>query len=256
MSKITNTSTLTSTYELPDGSRVSNSVTSNVSSTENMTTSFTKLRETDREYATPSDVIKQTLTLNNTSEFTISNVNIKDLISANATFKEGSLKIDGVATSGDLDPTVGFDLTNDIGPNTSVVITYDLQIDAEVESDIINLLSEVKYSVNEVENLLEQSNQVQIQIIESKITITKTATPEVVIVGQMITIKDVIENKGTTTNTSVNLTENLPSDVEFVTGSIKIDDVEKTDLTLDGGLSLEDLTPGKTITVEFKAKVL
>lgn len=256
MSKITNASTLTSNYELPDGTKVSNSVTSNTSTTENMTTSFLKLRETDRQYATPSDVIKQTLTLTNNSEYTISNVNIKDIISANATFKTGTLKIDNSPASESFNPITGFDLPQDIAPSTTVVITYDLQIDDEVETDIINLLSEIRYSVNEVENLLEQSNQAQIEIIEANITVTKTVTPEVVIKGQIITIKDVIENKGTTTNTDVKLTENLSSEVQFVAGSIKIDDVEKTDLSLDEALSLENLTPNKVITVEFQAKVL
>lgn len=256
MSKIVNESTLTSNYELPDGTKVSNSVTSNTSTTENMTTSFTKVRTTDREYATPSDTIKQTLTLNNTSEYNITDVFVKDLISANAIFKEGSLKIDGVSAEASLDPTVGFNLGKDINANASVVITYDLQINDEVESDVVNLQSEIKYSVNEVSDLVENSNQVQIEIIESNITITKTATPEVVIVGQLITIKDVIENKGTTTNTEVKLAENLPPEVEFVAGSIKIDEVEKSDLTLDEAISLENLTPGKTITIEFQVKVL
>lgn len=256
MSKITNESTLTSNYELPDGTRVTNSVTSNTSTTENMTTSFIKLRETDRQYAVPLDVIKQTLTLNNTSEFNITNVNIKDIVSDNATFKAGSLKIDDVAASGDLDPIVGFNLPKDIPANTSVVITYDLEIAENVESDIINLQSKIEYTVNEVENLVENSNTAQIEVVKCDITVTKTATPEVVITGQTINFKDVIKNNGSTINTEVKLSETLSGGVEFVTGSVKIDDVEKPELTLDSEISLENLTPGKTITVEFQAKVL
>lgn len=255
MSKITNESTLTSTYELPDGRKVSNSVTSNTSTTENMSTSFSKVRETDAQYATPSDVVKQTLTLINSSDYDISNVRIKDIISGNATFKADTLKIDEVLQSG-FDPIAGFTLPNNITAGDMVVITYELQINDEVDSDVINLMNEIKYDVNEVEDLTEHSNQVQIEIVECNISVTKTASPEVVITGQTITFKDVIQNKGTTTNTDVKFSSELPSDVEFIAGSIKIDDVEKADLTLDGELTLDDLTPGKTITIEFQAKVL
>lgn len=254
MSKITNTSSLTSHYVLPDGNKISSSATSNTSSTENMTTSFTKVRATEKQYVSPSETVKQTLTLNNTSEFTITNINIKDIISANATFKAGSLMVDNVAYE-NLDPVAGFDLPKDISANSTVVITYEIKVDDMVETDTINIVSQIKYSVNEVEDLSENSNVVNLDIIQANISITKSATPNVVIKGQIVTFKNVIENKGGTSNTDVVFTDKLPNEVEFVEGSIKIDGVEKADLTLENGISLEDLTPGKTITVEFQAKV-
>lgn len=254
MSKIINQSNLTSNYNLPDGSKISTTVTSNTASTENMTTSFTKVRTSAKKYVLPLDVVKQTLTLNNSSDFDIFNVNIKEIISANATFQAGSLEVDGVSYK-DLDITAGFDLPKQIKSNETVVITYDLKIDEDIETDAINLVSQIKYSVNEIENLMENSNVVGLEIIQSDIEITKTATPNVVISGQNVTFKNVIENKGLTNNTEVIFKDELPDEVEFVEGSIKIDGIEKSDLELKNGISLEDLTPGKTITVEFQVKV-
>ena len=255
MSKIINVSSLVSSYILPDGQKISTSTKSNTSSTENMTTSFTKIKTSEKSYVMPTEIVKQTLTLTNTSEFDIFNVKINEIISKNATFETGSLAIDGTIYES-LNPIIGFDLPKNIPANSAVVVTYDLRVNSEIETDVINLLSQITYSVNEVVDLQENSNVVVLEIVEPSIIITKSAKPDVVIQGQIVTFTNSIENKSSTTKvTNIVFTDELPKDVKFVEGSIKIDGIERTDLNLENGIALNDLEPGKTTIVEFQAKV-
>ena len=87
MAKINNTSTVTYKYTLPDTTVKSSSANSNFSSTENMTTSFTKVKSANKTYAMAGDEIQITLVLTNNSDYDITDISIKDTIDTKATFK-------------------------------------------------------------------------------------------------------------------------------------------------------------------------
>lgn len=89
--KITNQSNLTSQITLPDDTTEQVSTDSNISETENMTTSFLKVKSSAKTYAKPNEEVEQTIVLTNNSEYDIFDVSIIDTISVGATFKEGSV---------------------------------------------------------------------------------------------------------------------------------------------------------------------
>ena len=64
-----------------------------------------------------------------------------------------------------------------------------------------------------------------------------------------------ITNDGEFTNTDLFFTDDLPASLEFVIGSVKIDNVERDDLNLATGFALADLQPNGTITITNSAKV-
>lgn len=254
MAKITNQSSLTSKYTLPDGGEEVNNIQSNVSQTENMTLSFTKERKSAKDYGFPKDNILQTLTLTNSSDYEITDIRIKDNISADGTFKAGSLKIDETPYP-DYDPVTGFTLPNSIGVSHSSVITYELEIAEEPQSDIINVQSTITYSVNEVDDLVETSNIVEISIKTESITIEKTSTKSVVIKGQTLTFQNVVKNNGNLTNTEVVFKDDIPEGTTFVENSVYIDNENKVGYDPAVGFSLEDLTPGAVVTILFDVTV-
>lgn len=254
MAKITNQSSLTSKYTLPDGGEEVNNIQSNISQTENMTLSFTKERKSAKDYGFAKDSILQTLTLTNSSDYEITDVRIKDNISAGGTFKTGSLKIDETPYP-DYDPVTGFTLPSSIGVSQSSVITYELEIAEEPQSDIINVQSTITYSVNEVDDLVENSNIVEISIKTESITIEKTSTKSVVIKGQTLTFQNVVKNNGNLTNTEVVFKDDIPEGATFVENSVYIDNENKVGYDPAVGFTLEDLTPGAVVTILFDVTI-
>lgn len=254
MSKITNSSTISSTYTMPDNTTKSYSATSNESTTEYMTDAFLKKRTSERASVVPSQEIGQTLTLTNNSEYEISDVFITDTIGNGATFKEGSLTVNGKAHPYD-DPTVGFDLGTTIVANGGVVtVSYDIVVDTAPSNTAISTISSIRYTVNEV-TLNERSNTIVLSVLNEKISITKTASVLAVVSGQTITFTNVVTNDGTIKNTDIMFYDPIPSGTTFVENSVKIDNVVMAGYDPETGFKIPDLDAGQSLTITFDVAV-
>ena len=64
-----------------------------------------------------------------------------------------------------------------------------------------------------------------------------------------------ITNGGEFTNADLFFTDDLPANLAFVIGGVKIDNVERDDLDLASGFALAELQPNGTITLTNSAKV-
>lgn len=255
MTKITNKSRITSNYTLPDLTVKQNEVESNVSYTEYMTASFTKIKEVSKTFVEPDGEITQTLTLTNDSEYDIFDITITDVISEGGHFKTGSVEIDGVSKP-NLDPIQGITLENDLTKNGGeTVIKYTLIANSSSTVDVINLISNITYSVNEVDNLQEQSNSVSVDIIKENILVEIESDKSAVIAGDTLTFQSVITNNGSIKNTEVYFYNSMPIEVDFIANSVQINDVVQEGLNPETGFKLDDLDPGAQIKVKFNVKV-
>lgn len=170
MSKIINQSRVTSKYTLPNRTIVEAETKSNISKTEYMTDSFLKYRKTAKNYGVTNEEILQTLTLQNNSDYTISNIRIQDDISKGLTFKQNSLKIDDVAFA-NFNPS-NFTLPNSLQSGDVSKITYNVIIEENSTVNNGNICSFVTYLINELEEFKEKSNCVEIEIRQKKAKIT------------------------------------------------------------------------------------
>ena len=254
MSKILNTSKVTSKYTLPDQSKQDSTVESNESSTEYMTTSLQKIRSSAKEFGAPGEEVEQTLTLQNDSPYEISNITVKDVIGEGATAKAGSVKIDGEEKT-DFDPVTGFILPKSLQANGKTVITYTLVVNNKPTVSSINLQSDITYDVVEVEGLNEKSNVLELTISYNQIVIEKTSNVTAVISGQTLTFQNVIRNLGNIKNTEVMFIDDIPQGTQFVANSVTIDGEKKEGLNPANGISLNDLDPNVVITVTFEVSV-
>ena len=64
-----------------------------------------------------------------------------------------------------------------------------------------------------------------------------------------------ITNGGEFTNADLFFADDLPANLAFVIGGLKIDNVERDDLDLASGFALAELQPNGTITITNSAKV-
>lgn len=253
MSKITNISQVTSTYELPDKTTKQSDVKSNESNTVNMTTSFVKTHSSAKNYGEPNEEIEQTITLTNNSEYSITNLSLEEMIDTGASFKPGSLIIDSESKP-DEDITNSIDLETLTAGQTKV-IKYTLVVDETPTVDTIEVYSTVTYSVNEATDLTEDTNIDTINVSKNIITITKTSDKSVVIKGDTIKFQNVIENKGNLTNTEVTFIDPIPVGTTFVDGSVYVDGVQQAGSNPTVGFKIDDLTPNKSITITFEVTV-
>lgn len=255
MAKITNTSNITFKYQLPDQSEVEDSVTSNVATVENMTTSLQKQLSSSKDFGLPGDEITIELILTNTSEYDVSEVNIKDTIGTGATFKEGTVTIDGTPQAS-FDPVTGFQLPETLTKNGgSSTIKYTITVDDNPTVETFTVVSEIDYTVAGVEQLTENSNTVTIAIETIMVSIAKTSDKVAVISGSTVKFQNVITNKGNLTHTNVVFKDPIPAGTQFVENSVKIDNVDKPGYNPETGFALEDLTPNAEITVTFEVTV-
>lgn len=253
MSKITNISQVTSTYELPDQTTKQSDVKSNESSTVNMTTSFIKNHASAKDFGEPNAEIEQTITLTNNSEYSITDLQIEEMIDTGGSFKEGSLVIDSESKP-DEDITNGINLGT-LSAGATKVIKYTLVIDETPTVENVEAYSTLTYSVNEATDLTEDTNISSIAISNNAITITKTSDKSVVIKGDKIKFQNVIENKGNLTNTDVTFMDPIPVGTTFVVGSVYVDGVQQAGSDPSVGFKIDDLTPNKSITVTFEVTV-
>ncbi len=256
MAKIENTSSLTSKYSLPDGTQKQNSVTSNTSTTENMTTALEKVRTSSKNFGVPEDEIEITLKLTNNSEYDVENLTLTDTISSDATFKAGSLKVDGgVDASGN--PTTGYTLTTPITASGGMVtISYTISIAESPNDDKVTTTSEITYSAADADDLTETLTTIEIPLTIEGMEITQKVSKQVVVAGQTITFSNIITNNGNVKNTELFFSNNLPAGTEFISESVKVDEVSMPTYNPNDGFNLKDLDTGNTVKVSFDVKVL
>lgn len=254
MAKITNTSTVTSKYSLPDGSQRSSQVNSNTSETENMTLSLLKERSTEQTYGLPGDEIKQTIKLTNNSSYDITDVTVTDTISANATFKVGSVTINDIPST-DANPLIGIKIDQIAQSGGVATITYTLVIDDTPTTDLTSAQATINYTVAERDNLIETTNKNEISIESQKMTVEMTSDKSAVISGDTIIFQSVITNAGNLANTDIIFKSELSEELIFVTDTVTIDGVTKTSRDPTAGFPLDDMQPGAKTTISFSAKV-
>lgn len=254
MAKIINKSHVSSKYELPDQTQKTSEVDSNQSETENMTLSFTKDKSVAKNFGMPGDEILASLLLSNESDAEVSNIRLKETIGTGATFKAGSVKIDGTPQP-DMDIVTGLTLPNSIASNASLNITYTLVIDSEPTVQNFALKTNVTYDVDEITDLSEDTEEIVVDISENKISIEKTSDKSAVISGQTLMFQNVIKNTGGLKNTELFFTDPIPEGTTFVPGSVKVDQVQKEDFDPAVGFSLGELDANSQIEVTFEVKV-
>lgn len=254
MAKINNTSTVSYQYTMPDTTVKSKTATSNVSSTENMTTSFRKTKLVSKSFGMVGDEVQITLVLANDSDADVTDIHIVDTIDEKVTFKTGTVTVDDVAYD-TFDPAVGFDLPNPIAKGTSSTIVYTVIINSNPTGDVFNFVSTITYSVDEIQDLQEQSNVAAFELLDATISMLKSADRLSVLSGDVVVYTNVIKNEGSVPHLNVRFSDALPAGVTFNAGSVKIDNTPEASYDPTIGFDLGELSQASEITVEFAVTV-
>jgi uncharacterized repeat protein (TIGR01451 family) len=253
--KINNTADATFTYKLtPTDNPVTITTPSNTVTTNIKLGNLAATKEVDKAYATIGDTLNYTVTINNTGNANCFNVFFKDLIQSNASFVNGSVKVNGV-THVDYNPITGFNL-DDIAGYGSTVVIFSVTVQSLPLNYVINNNATVDYKyyidpVNPPIILQATSNTVSTVINVGSLTATKAVSKAYATIDDLVSYTITILNTGNTLAKNVNFRDVIPTGLTFVTGSVTINDVSYPNLNPYSSFTLGNIIAGDTVVVKF-----
>lgn len=242
----------------PSGETYSSTTQSNTVYTTLVLPSIIGTKAVDLAFATIGDTLNYTVIIKNTGNYLLSSITFIDTLSSGGTFIPGSVYIDDVNYSS-YSPITGFNLPNLIAGNTAKVQFKATVANLPSPPVITNYaVSTAKCIITETGatlNVSTMTNTVLTNIVVGSLSSTKTVDKMYTRVGDTVTYTSVITNNGNITATNLLFKDILQKELTFVTGTVKIGNVEYPLLNPVTGFSLSDLAQGNSVTVSFNAVV-
>lgn len=203
------------------------------------------------------DLITYTLTIQNNDIFNYTNVLLKDLLTPELNFIEGSVTVMG------LPHTLASILAGvDIGPllvGAITLITFQAKIIAPPPANPLTNTSTgyFKYLNDAGQTVIAtvDSNPNEITVYTADVTVTKTADKATASFASILTYTVVVANTGDLAAYSISFKDTLPSCLTFVPNSFTVNGVIVNDVNLAQGVDLGTIVSGQAITLTYQGKV-
>jgi uncharacterized repeat protein (TIGR01451 family) len=258
-SSLLNYATTTFSYKIdPNGQYNTKSSQSNTVSTIIIMPALTATKNVNKAYATLQDTLNYNILVKNAGNTTINELFFVDTLSNGATFKSGTVKIDGVNYT-TYDPIDGFDLPNLVAGNTSLVEFQATVIILPIPPQVTNYaVVDGVYKIDPQEPdepIYATSNTVTTNINVGSLSNVKSVDKMYAKVNDTVTYTSTITNTGNVNATNILFSDILQTALTYVSGTVRINNVLYPQLNPNTGFGLSDLAPGQTVTVTFDAKI-
>ncbi|MEG0671712.1 hypothetical protein [Clostridium sp.] len=258
-SSITNIAVATFSYNIdPTGQTYTTSTQSNTISTIIILPGLTATKIVNQHYATVNDILEYTITVKNTGNTSDFNLFFIDTLSSGATFQSGSVTINDISQP-TLNPTSGFNLSDLVSGNTAVIFFKATVTSVPAPPQVTNyatITGNYKIDPNGPSYLISTtSNTASTQINLGKITIVKTVDLMYAKVGDTLTYTNLITNAGNVTASSTLFADALQVEVQFISGTVSINNVIYPSLDPTVGFTINDMAPNQVVTVVFEVKI-
>ena len=167
--------------------------------------------------------ILYTITLVNSSEVS-GKVIVKDEAPENTTFVEGSIKVNGVEKAELTEENLKNGIEVEVKENSEVTVTFEVTVNEQNSLNDGDIIKNTAY-VNE-----KSSNETETEFNKPVINSEKIADKTAVVAGEKLTYTIKVTNTGKADGTAT-VKDEVPTGTEFVKGSIKVNGVEKAELT-------------------------
>ncbi len=218
----------------------------------------------DKEYATLGDILKYTITLENTGQSTVENIVFSDTIPTGTVFNTNSVTINGTTING-LNPTPpGFTLSSPstIRSGQVVTLTFQVTVNTIPSPNPINNSAKINYSITPIVGgaTVPQtviSNEVDTTVNYSELRATKSRDMAFVTIGDIITYTIPISNYGTTIANAVYFSDTIPNGTTLIEDTFNINGVIISGTTPNppGSVNIGNIENGQVKTVSFKVIV-
>lgn len=251
---VLNSAKITSKITSSSGEETQLTTTSNIHRANNVDTDIVIVKTASKDWLAPKDTVTITTVITNNTDENIENIKVTDTISEGATFVEGSVQL-GAFTYPNYNVVDGFTMPITLGGSGNEVrFTYDILVDTYLNVDKITDTSKLDFRLGS-EQFSINSDALEMNVLVNDVYLLKEADKSAVKSGDIITYTITISNDGAYTNTDIMFTDTIPDSTTFVAGSVKINDIEKSDYDPNVGFPLDDLSTNSSIKVEFKVQV-
>ncbi len=238
------------------GISIDSSATSNVVQLDVYTPSIEVTKQSSKQEVCVGETYIYTINVTNTSDLDISNVILNDNLPS--AFKVISIDVNGIIIqSTELN---GLNIGNlNIGETVTILVTILV----------------TSNNINNFKNIVTTSGTVQVNTANPPVTvrgsaidkqsvividknpnisIVKSENIDEAIVGNIVTYTLVVKNTGNTLNTNVIVEDKLEPELTFVSGSLKINEVQ-SNLNITTGVNIGNLDVNEEAILTFEAKV-
>lgn len=253
--QLINTSNATFNYKVdPNGPDIPSGTLSNSVTTQLTEANANVTKSADKDFVEVGDTLTYTVIITNTGTVDLNNVIFKDTPPAETTFIPNSVTVNGMPQAG-ANPITGINVGS-IQPDNFVTITYNVTVDSLPQSgEITNTASaEFEYKIDPngpTEMGSQESDPVTTQVEVGELLVSKMADKEFVEVGDTLTYTITATNTGTVTAENVILTDTLPLETSFVSGTVEINGVPQPGANPEVGINLGNIPPTISKTVSF-----
>ena len=216
----------------------------------------------NKNYSFVGDTITYTIPITNIGTTATKSLFLMETLPRGASFISGSLMqdkkvIDG--TPGDF----GVNLNN-LGPNSTTTVTYDILIEELPPTNSISNYATINFSyaidpftTPEISGLgISETNISLTTIVDVILDAEKHVDKPYIGLDDILTYSISILNSGNAPTNSLEFSEKLPNTVTFIENSFTQDGVSITGNPNDGGIILNNISANTTSTISYCVKVI
>ncbi|MGL5576617.1 MAG: SPOCS domain-containing protein [Sarcina sp.] len=218
----------------------------------------TLVKTSNLSEVTVGDIVTYNLTFTNTTGYILNSVVIKDLLSPDLNFVEGSVKFGGLSLP-NADILAGVEI-GPVGVDTPMVITFDAKIINKSGPTIKNQSTAVYKYIDPADKLLKigevESNLYEIIVEIANLQIQKEANVKEAQLNDIIEYKIRLRNVGTVELFDVIVKDLLSPALVLVPDSVLVNGVVVNVENIKQGLNVGSIPAGSEVIVDYKAKVV
>lgn len=210
--------------------------------------------------AVNNDIVRFRLIVSNNSGVSADNVKVWDGLPSGLTYIDNSTTLDGAAQSGNAVVNSGITLGTMTNGSTHTVI-----FNVRVNSSSATLVNYGRANINGTGQVEDPATVVVGGVSNTTLSLDKqvargengTSYYESVSAenSEYVRFRMVVRNTGTVRANNVQIADNLPSGLTYVSNSTYLDGVRQNDIITSGRLDLSSMDPGVSRTVTFNARV-
>ncbi|MEG1704482.1 MAG: DUF3794 domain-containing protein [Niameybacter sp.] len=218
---------------------------------------FILYKKTQNTYAVVGQTLIYSINVSNDDTIPFTNIVIYDVLDAPLSFKEGSVKVEGM-----LLPNANVFAGVPIGsllPGTKKTVTFEATVLNRDNLVAVNqAIARFNYQPVDGPVLANQvaSNSWEVKLYLAEVEVIKTADKQEVNLGDEIAYTVKLGNIGDLPANGVCFTDILPPQIELVEGSVKVQGEVVNGVELDKGIFLGKILPRESTMIQYTTKVI
>ncbi|NQX62049.1 DUF11 domain-containing protein [Paenibacillus qinlingensis] len=249
--RLTNLATTNYTYQPPDGRILSGSATSNTIDIPASAPNIMVSKSVNLTYAAIGDTLIYSLDILNNSVVQVTNIVINDALPSGVTFLPGSVTVDGVPKP-TADPTSGYTLGS-LNPGVNSHVVFRGTVTSVPNPPQADNHASISFTSGAFTGATF-SNTVTTYIEQPIISLTKSASQSLAVIGDIIAYTIEVRNTGSTA-ADITIFDNIPAGSSFLVNSVSINNAPFPGVDPVSGIPIGTLSAGGTKNVSFLVTV-